>query len=291
MTVRTAVTVQPGTAPIEVSAPVRVTSADIRAALRDRYAPPECAIAFEVAQGTGLDARRHLDAVAMELWPSRGHALHGIEIKVTRGDWRREKSDPEKAEEIARYCDFFWIAAPKGVVPLDELPSAWGLLEYSADGRGPRLKSTVKAQRTKARPAGREFLAALFRAATRPADPEVLSAALRDRRRQLEEDFQTRLDSALQRLAGRQDADAENWRRLTRCLEEAAGDAHLRCDDQDTMRAIVAVHRCGAANTFRGLGAMAAVLERSAKELREGMKVLEIDPDVPYGKKRRTSTP
>ena len=59
-----------------------ITAGDIRASLRRHYAAPEAAICFEVAQGTGTHARRHLDAVAMELWPSRGLALIGIEIKV-----------------------------------------------------------------------------------------------------------------------------------------------------------------------------------------------------------------
>lgn len=60
----------------------------VRAALKRRYAQPECAVVFEVAQATGFSANRHLDAIAMELWPSRGLALHGIEIKVDLYDWQ-----------------------------------------------------------------------------------------------------------------------------------------------------------------------------------------------------------
>ena len=45
------------------------------------------------------------DAVIMSLWPSRGLELHGVEIKVSRADWKREAADPAKAEAIAAYCD------------------------------------------------------------------------------------------------------------------------------------------------------------------------------------------
>ena len=33
---------------------------------------------------------RYADAIAMNLWPSRGLAVHGFEIKISRGDWQRE---------------------------------------------------------------------------------------------------------------------------------------------------------------------------------------------------------
>lgn len=280
----------PGASPVETLALVRVTSADIAAALRDRYRAPECAIAFEVAQGTGLDARRHVDAVAMELWPSRGLAIHGIEIKVTRNDWRREKANPEKAEEIARFCDFFWIAAPKDVVPQDELPSAWGLLEFDFKARGPKLKAAVKAVRTEARTVDRKFLAAIFRAATRPADPEVLDAALRERRRELEEKFSDKLAAEVSRLSSRQDADAVNWRRLLSFLDEAAGATLSAGHDPELFRAIVAVYRAGAVHSWNGLNAIARVLDDAAARVRDGMEKLQIDPDIPYAKAKRKAT-
>jgi len=75
-----------------MSDPRLLEAADIRAAMRRWFAPPESAIVYEVAQSTGARAHRHLDAVAMELWPSRGLAIHGIEIKVNLYDWRREKN-------------------------------------------------------------------------------------------------------------------------------------------------------------------------------------------------------
>ena len=62
--------------------PPRTSAADIHAALRLRYAQPEWAIMFEVANGTGAAQRRYADAIAMNLFPSRGLCVHGFEVKV-----------------------------------------------------------------------------------------------------------------------------------------------------------------------------------------------------------------
>jgi hypothetical protein len=59
----------------------------------------------------------------MSLWPSRGIELHGIEIKVSRNDWLKELGDPAKADEIARFCDRWWVAAG------DESIHQWDSLE------------------------------------------------------------------------------------------------------------------------------------------------------------------
>src|ERR1700693_1206177 len=70
--------------------------ADLRAALKRYFLHPDYGIVFEVAKSTGHAAHRHLDAVAMDLWPSRGLELHGIEIKVSKQDLKRELADPAK---------------------------------------------------------------------------------------------------------------------------------------------------------------------------------------------------
>lgn len=87
----------------------------------------------QVRNATGYNrVTRTADALAMSLWPSRGLHLHGFEIKVSRHDWLRELKNPEKAEEIAQYCHFWWVVAPDGVVPAEEVPANWGLLALKA---------------------------------------------------------------------------------------------------------------------------------------------------------------
>lgn len=110
-------------------------------ALRSRHAPkerggngPEWAFVEHVRNAAGFNANRTIDAMALGLWPSRGMELHGYEVKVSRADFRREIADPAKMDAFAHVLDRFWIVAPKGVVPANELPATWGLLEVSDDG-------------------------------------------------------------------------------------------------------------------------------------------------------------
>ncbi len=111
---------------------------DLRDLVAARFAAPEWCTLFELAIGNG---RRFVDAIAFNLWGSRGYELHGFEMKVSRGDWLRELKNPAKAEDWYRWCDRWWLVAPKGVVEPGELPATWGHLEV----RGSRLVTAVKA--------------------------------------------------------------------------------------------------------------------------------------------------
>lgn len=113
------------------------TEGEVYTALTKRFPTDRGAFAMlsQVRNGTGYQRKtRTADALVVSCWPSRGIWVGGIEIKVTLSDWRRELAEPEKADSIMRYCDYWWIAAPKGVVPVGEVPETWGLLEVS--GRG-----------------------------------------------------------------------------------------------------------------------------------------------------------
>lgn len=137
---------------------VVLNTAHARALLRKRYAAPEWALMEEVAPSTG-GGTRYADAVAVNLWRSRGHAVHGFEIKISRGDWLKELKDPSKAEPVYRYCDAWWIVAPKGVVKDGELPPNWGLLEM----REASLLQAVAAPVLKPEPIDKSFFASLMR--------------------------------------------------------------------------------------------------------------------------------
>lgn len=112
-------------------------SSRIYAALHKRYAPPEWAFAVEVYRSTGSHANeRRADAVAMELYPSRGLHLEGFEVKASRSDWLRELKNPAKVEQgVFRFCLYWWVVTVTGVVQPGELPSTWGLMVYKGDGR------------------------------------------------------------------------------------------------------------------------------------------------------------
>ena len=259
-----------------------VTAAEVRAGLLRHFAQPECAVVFEVAQSTGYNARRHLDAVAMELWPSRGLSLHGIEIKVSRGDWRREKANPAKAEEIARFCDFFWIAAPAGLVPQEELPSAWGLLELDGD----TIKQAVAATKTASQQIGRPFLAAVMRAGSRGIDPNSVEAVISRREQQLEAEFSNRVETAAKRRAERGNSDAASWRALVEAIgpipDTWTGDEHI-------IEAVRVVLKAGVVQTYSGVRALAKALTEADAKVNEALRGLGIKPEQPKKKRRRAA--
>lgn len=154
-----------------------MTEAQILEVLRlYRFADPEFAFIPHVNEGTGAGRGRTLDAVAMGLWPSRGLHLHGIEVKAYRGDWLRERKKPAKADGWAMACHFFWVAAPEGVVCVDELPHGWGLITVSPRG----TKATHTATLREAEPLTLIRIAALLRAACKIGDEVVPRAQVKE---------------------------------------------------------------------------------------------------------------
>lgn len=189
------------------------TEASILGLLRERHAAkggngPEWAYIEKVRDAPGFDAKRTADALALSLWRSRGHELHGFEVKISRSDWRRELADPAKADGWCAIVDRWWIVAPKGVVPRDELPATWGLLETGARG----LTVTVRAPllRKDRPPIERELLVPILRAAGAGLAYTPDEAALKEARQRGWE-------------AGRKDAE-ESGQRWQRMYERAVAD-------------------------------------------------------------------
>ena len=151
-----------------------MTSRDIIEALRKHWGE-SAVLVTEVANGTGSNARRHMDALALGCWPSRGLFVYAIEVKVSRGDLLRELCDPSKADAIARYCDRMFLATPKGLVEdPNTLPDAWGLLEVSDKG----VHARKAAQQIESAPLDRTFLMAVIRAAVKQHSDESRIAKL-----------------------------------------------------------------------------------------------------------------
>lgn len=147
--------------------PAAMTEAEVTDALHVRYGQVHgngrrYAVAAGVRSSAGFDARRTADFVAMDLWPSKGLALHGHEIKVSRSDWLRELKEPEKAAEFIPWMNYWWLVASSPRIVRDgELPEGWGLMVM----RGGLLTTAVRAPRRDAKPLTPSRLAALLRAA------------------------------------------------------------------------------------------------------------------------------
>lgn len=179
-----------------------IKTGDIQAAMAKKWVAPEYAIMWEVGEGTGAMGGRYADAVIMSLWPSRGLELHGIEIKVTRADWKREAADPTKAEAIAKYCHRWYIHTPPGVVQdLSELPPAWGLREW--DGRC--WRTIREAALRVPEPITYRFLAAMLRRADNAMSRMVKEATEAAReaawaaQEKEEANYQRRVEAAVER--------------------------------------------------------------------------------------------
>lgn len=138
----------------------KTTSSDVLQAIFTKHSGPEWVRFAEVANSTGAHSRRRADAVCMAIWPSKGFAIHGFEIKVSRADFLHEMKDITKAEAVGQFCDYWWLAAPVGMVRVDELPERWGLMELQKNG----LKIKKQApQRDAPTDITRGFMASLLR--------------------------------------------------------------------------------------------------------------------------------
>lgn len=249
----------------ESSRPIQ--SADIAAALRDRYSAPEWAVLFEVPNATGGAAARRADAIAMSLWPSRGLEVHGFEIKVDRRDWLRELKAPQKAEEIARFCDRWWIAAVPGIVREGELPPGWGLLVL----RGTTLRQEREAPLREGVVPTRAFLASMLRAAAAqsPAEEAIRAAVERAR----EEERRT----AEQRREGERAhirSELDELKKAIADFETASGVRITRWDGKVIGEAVRFVLDGGIRMKRNRLEAFAEQLRRT---LEEANKALAID--------------
>lgn len=135
-----------------------------------KFCAPAWAFLPQVRNGTGYSRRtRTADALAMSLYPSRGLDLHGFEIKIYRGDWLSELKNPEKAEEIAQFCDYWWIVAPKEIIKLEEVPSKWGVMIPF----GKTLKIIKKAEELKSKKVDKLFLASILRKTQETLTPDA----------------------------------------------------------------------------------------------------------------------
>lgn len=75
--------------------------------------------------------------------------VHGIEIKISKGDLLNDT----KMQEYADYCDYFWLAIPEELTEdaIDYVLDDWGILVYhrNKDGSG-ELQSFQKPKKLNA---------------------------------------------------------------------------------------------------------------------------------------------
>lgn len=145
--------------------------------LAAKYPSPQYGFLTQVRNGTGYMSTRTADAIAMSLWPSRGLHLSGFEVKVSRTDWIKELKNPQKADEIAMYCHFWYlVVGDETIVQTGELPVTWGLIVPNGKG----LKIVKEATMNQSvMPPDTLFLAGIMRNVAEQCTPnEVIQSRL-----------------------------------------------------------------------------------------------------------------
>lgn len=251
-------------------------TADVKAALRARFVAPEWAIFFEVGDGTGGNQRRWADAVAMNMWPSRGLEIHGFEIKVSRSDWLRELKDPAKSAKVQQYCDRWWIITPKGIIKPGELPPTWGHYEVSEAGV---IRQVVAAPQLEAVPVTRPFVAAMLRRAG-GVDEEAVASRVRTEVDKLRARDEERIKNEIE-MRSRHDRDlrekVETFERISGLSISKWGEA------EDTARAVRFVLETGVLKSYGGIARLAKDAEEFGAKCRVLLDQLPDKESEPKG--------
>ncbi|NQX36265.1 hypothetical protein [Herbiconiux sp. VKM Ac-2851] len=128
-------------------APTKVATArELRARVAAKFGKrsealsfPEHVTLFEVPfdgrirpgyEGTGRRSRQRYDVLAVGLWPSSKHLVHGFELKVSRSDLLHELRDLTKSEHAAANVDRFWLVLGDRTILRDDdpIPASWGII-------------------------------------------------------------------------------------------------------------------------------------------------------------------
>lgn len=129
-------------------------------AVRKSYPPDHYIVVDQVRSDTSIRARI-ADALALGIWKSRSMAIEGFEFKTSRANWLQELKEPQKAEEIAQFCDRWWLVVPNpAIIERQELPENWGL--YTLDSKR-ELKQIVPAINLRPKEPDRVFMGCLLK--------------------------------------------------------------------------------------------------------------------------------
>lgn len=240
------------------------TASEICGALRGVFPSPEWLLGFEVRDAAGFDARRSIDAQAINTWPSRGMEIVAVEVKVSRSDFLREMKDPSKAESGAAYADRIALATPKGLVTPEELPKGWGLIEVNGDGKA-RWK--VRADMKVAKAPDRALLVTMMRAIAGDIEAEIRRRNRIESAR-LASEFEERVGRDVERRTRSMESEAKRYAPISEWLKEQ-GFSDWYGDEE--IKAAVRVARHSRVGGSGGLPALHRDLQAMAKRMKEAM--------------------
>lgn len=240
----------------------RWTEAKVFRQLEKVFPSPAFVLLPQVRNGTGYARRqdRTADGLAVSVWPSRGLHFTGIEIKVSRSDWKRELAAAAKSVEIQQYCRYWFVAAPDGVVPVGEVPETWGLIEVN----GGTARIVKAAPQLDCKPPDMLFVCAVLRAMA-----QACVAA---------DDVKTRIQEAVERseesLRKNQSYEFRELKSRVTAFEEASGLSINNWDAGQIGDAVKFVRSTGLVSIESVADGAAKRLEIAADKIREAIAEL-----------------
>jgi len=239
-----------------------MTEGEFLTCLRQKYGGKDYVLIPQVRNQTGFNRHvRTADALAVSLWPSRGIDVHGFEFKDSRADWLKELKEPAKAEEIGRFCSFWWlVVSDPAIFTPDELPPLWGAIHAT----GGTVNVLKKAPRREAQEPTWVFVAAVLRAASEVVTDEAqiqkrINAAVAA---QADSHYKS-LQQATQRARESVGRELETLQRRIAAFEEASGVDILDWRQPEKIGRAVRLVLDGGIESLRGsLDAIAQQAER-----------------------------
>lgn len=234
-----------------------VTAAHIRLALESAYTSPEWYLGFEVGNSTGADCKRHADGVAVNAYPSKGFETRGFEIKVSKQDLAAELKKGIKSDEVARFCDYWFLVTPKGLSDEFTLPPTWGVIEYH-DGK---LRQKTRATKLEKVMPTAGFMCAMLRGRERTI-AELASRITEDREEQIRRETMWRANSA-----------EKDLKALREKLDEIKSTTGISLDNWTPTSSIIT--RLNAAASLEVITRNVRMMQRAAKELMEDAQEIQ----------------
>lgn len=235
----------------------------VRALLARRYTAPEWALFFEVSNSTGAGSRRYADAVAMNLYPSRGLSVYGFEIKVSKADFKNEVRNPDKSVEVQKFCDRWYIVAPEEAIDESLLPPTWGWLQVTKE----QIRLRKEAPNLEAQPLTREFVAAMVRRSHEAQEADI------DARVRLRVDAErAKNEERIQSEVKRRTREAEDAiKRLADLKAKIGTDNYDWLQADEVAAAVKIVRESGVCSTYSGLRHVEKELQRCAANMRRAL--------------------
>lgn len=238
----------------------KITSTDLKQAIGAAFSAPAYQTFFEVSNETGYGIKSYADAVAMGVWPSTGHEIHGFEVKISRGDFLNEMKNPEKAMPIMQYCHRWSLVCPAGMVKLDEVPATWGVYWFK-DGA---VRKARQPPMLEAKPLTAGFVAALVRRAGQ-IDGGAIAKAVNEARKRWDDQRKGDIENEVARRVGSRDGAYK----LLQAMEAAYGHELHGWDIDALCKAVAVTAKMGLHESWSSPLTVLAAMEDSAVRMRK----------------------